>query len=102
MFRKLAFAACIALTVSGCAMAPGATPSQVVSDAQKYAVTACGFLATIATITDIFLSGNPAYSTAEGIGQAICAAVTPAKLAGRYRAAIPTVGGVVIHGRFVN
>lgn len=102
MFRKSALTVTLlaALTLGGC-LTPGQTPGQVISDAQKYAVTACGFLATITTITDIFLSGNPAYSTAESIGQAICAAVTPVKLAGRKMAMVPRVGGVAVHGRFV-
>lgn len=111
--RKLALAmtTAAALLLGGCATpgggpapSPSPTPGAVISEAQAEAVKICGYLATIATITDIFLSGNHLYSTAEDIGQAICAEVTPARLAakqGRKRAAVPMVGHVVVHGYFV-
>lgn len=106
MFRKALMIVPLAMTLvlGSCGTVPNPAPGQIFSDAQKFAVTICGFLPTIATVTDIFLSGNPLYQTAESIGKAICAAVAPTQLAlreGRRMAVAPMVGGIVIHGRFV-
>ena len=83
LFGALALGAC---ATTGTTPNPGAPslPStgnvqvdQVVAGVQAGAVTACGFLPTVETVTDIFLSGNPIYSTVSGITKAICAAIKP-------------------------
>ena len=88
---------------------PGGTPAAntaILSEAQSDAVAACGFLPTVATVAGILAAGNPAVMTAAAIGQAICAAVVPAKAAGPRRAAAgasaPAVSGVAIEGHFVD
>jgi Holliday junction resolvasome RuvABC endonuclease subunit len=94
----------VGMMLGGCATTSTTTqtPAQIVSSVQTIAVQVCGFLPTAATITDIFLSSNPAYQTAEAIGQAICAAVAPVKQAGRFGSGpSPMVGGVAVHGKFV-
>lgn len=98
--KKLALALLIASTLSlgGCA---GTLPPTVAS-IQQLAVSVCGFLPTVATVASIIAAGNPLVATAEAIANAICNAVTPAKVSGRLRAVQPMVGGVVIHGRWVN
>ena len=87
------------ITLGSCA---GTLPPSV-SSVQQLAVAVCGFLPTASTVANIIAAGNPLVATGEAIANAICAAVTPAKLSGRKLGAIqPMVGGVVIHGRFVN
>jgi hypothetical protein len=103
MIRKLFFAAPVAaaLVLSGCA-GGGVTPATVsatISQVQQAAVLACGFLPTAATVASILSGGNPLVTTAAGIAQAICTAVTAKAV--RRGGPAPSVGGVVIHGRFV-
>ncbi len=106
--RKLSLImlATVSIGLGGCATvtpgSPSPTPGQVITQAQQIAVQVCGFLPTVATITDIFLSGNAAYQSAEAIAKAICGAITPSKLSqARKRAVRPSVGGVAIDGKFV-
>jgi len=101
--RKLFFAAPVAaaLALSGCAggSVTPATVSATIAQVQQAAVLACGFLPTAATVASILSGGNPLVTTAAGIAQAICTAVT-AKAARRGGPA-PMVGNVVIHGRWM-
>jgi hypothetical protein len=93
-----------ALMLGGCATTGGTvTTAQLISDAQQAATVACGFVPTAATVANIISVGNPLISTASAIAQAICSAVAaaPTTAAGKFRGALPTVNGVVIHGRFV-
>ncbi len=93
----------LAFGLAGCAIIPGPSPKQIMSDAQKKAVEYCGYLATAATVADIFLSTNATYQTAEWIGKAICNAVTINPLADgpgakNYK---PHVNGVLVRGTFI-
>jgi len=103
MLRRFIAAAGLALALAGCATSGGGssvTPSAIVAEAQKIAVTTCSFLPTASTVMNIFLSGNAALQTGEAIAAAICGAVGR-KSVQRGDASAPTVAGVVIHGRFV-
>lgn len=98
--------ACVAL--SGCA-SMGPLPSSganseiaaVVQQVRAYAVRACSFLPTAETVANIFFSGNPALMTAEGIGNAICSAVSALSVRRGGAVRVPRVAGVVIRGRRV-
>ena len=98
MFRKflLATPVAAALVLGGCATT---ATSAAIIQIQNYAVLACGFLPTVTTVANIIANGNPILQTATDIANAICAAVTPK--AARRGAVLPTVNGVVVHGRFV-
>jgi hypothetical protein len=100
--RKLFFAAPVAAAIAlgGCAGTVTATSvATTIADVQQAAVLACGFLPTAATVASILSGGNPLVSTASAIAQAICTAVTAKAV--RRGGPAPSVGGVVIHGRFV-
>jgi len=94
-----------AMALGGCASTGTGTTTtaQIISDAQQAATLACGFVPTAATVANIISVGNPLVSTASAIAQAICSAVAavPVTAAGKFRGTLPTVNGVVIHGRFV-
>lgn len=100
----------LAFSLAGCA-AVGTTgsvsPTSLVTfeqDVQAAAVQACGFLPTAETVAGIIATGNPIVSTAGAVANAICDAVLPAKAAhaaGKPMAIIPTVAGVIVHGKFV-
>jgi hypothetical protein len=97
-----------ALALAGCAANSSVvTPTNLVTfeqDVQAAAVAACGFLPTAETVAGIIATGNPIVTTAGAVANAICFAVAPAKaahLAGRQMAVIPSVAGVIIHGKFV-
>lgn len=90
------------LMLAGCASTGGAvqTTTTIVADVQKIAVAVCSFEPTVNTILSIVSLGNPLVATAEGIANAICAAVTPKAMLSK-RATPPNVYGVPVHGRFV-
>ena len=93
------------LAMGGCATM-GGTPVDLTSFvAQVQATTSavCSFLPTAETVASIIATGNPIVTTAGAVASAICAAVAPAKVAGKLkRATAPTVAGVAIHGKFLN
>ena len=102
MLRRLMLALPLlgAISLGGCATVfPSGTPT--VAEIQSITVTVCGFLPTASTVANILANGNPIVATATAVANAICAAVVPTKSA-RLRAIVPTVNGVVVHGRFVN
>ena len=101
--RKLSIALLTACSI-GLGSCSTTTPSDItaiITQVQKDAVAICGFLPTVGTVASIISGGNPLITTALGIAQAICNAVTPAPSALRKKAVVPMVNGVVIHGRFV-
>jgi len=95
--------------ISSSAMLSGCvTTAQIddtVSQAQQYAVTACGFLPTVSTVAQILSSFIPGASPIQTVAQqaatAICKAVVPAKSAIRRGSSHPTVNGIIIDGKFV-
>jgi hypothetical protein len=103
MIRKLFFAApvAVALALGGCATGSvtATTVAATVAQVQQATILACNFLPTAATVASILSGGNPLVSTASAIAQAICTAVTTK--AARQGGPAPSVGNVVIHGRFV-
>lgn len=105
--RKILISTLAALSVSGCATTGGLSTdptgqvATAIADVQAITTQICGFVPLAVTVADILAAGNPALGTAGSIAQAICNAVTPAKLGARKGAAIPTVADVQIHGRFV-
>jgi hypothetical protein len=73
---------------------------------QNAAVAACGFLPTAASVASIISAaaggaGGVVLTTAGQVAAAICQAVVPVRQAGKLGAALPTVNGVVVHGKFV-
>ena len=101
-----------AVALGGCASTGGtgttttsADITATIQQVQQAAVAACAFLPTTATVANLI-------GTATGVGAEtqlattiagqICAAVSATTTSGARRAgAVPTVHGVVIHGRFV-
>ena len=104
MLRRILLAAPLIglLSLGGCATT-GSNVNAIVEQVRQVAVATCGFLPTVATVVDIIAAGNPLISGASAIASAICAAVNsiPPRTAGRRGGAVPTVAGVVVHGRFV-
>ncbi len=96
--KKLHIAAALAaaITIGGCASGGGSSVSSI----QQAAVIACGFLPTAKTVADILAAGNALVSTVDAVASAICAAVGTKNA--RRGGGVPTVAGVVIHGKFVN
>lgn len=99
-----------ALGVAGCATS-GTGSTITVASVQSAAVTACSYLPTAATITNI-LTANPIAATAESIAAIICGAVTsppavaqPAAPGAKLKAAAPVVvvngKAITVHGAFV-
>jgi len=94
------------LSLGGCATT-GSNVSEnvsaVIEQVRQVAVATCGFLPTVETVAAIISAGNPLVSGASAIATAICAAVSsiPPRTAGKRGGAVPTVAGVVVHGRFV-
>lgn len=88
-------------------------PSQtLLTQAQTVALQTCSFLPTADTIASIVAQGNAAISTAEQIGNAVCAAIRGSGVAPTPATALldatpppgtpkPQVLGVQVHGRFV-
>ena len=79
--------------------------TQTIAQIQQAAVLACSFLPTTATVANIIgtVAGvGDQTQMITGIAGQICAAVAPPLASAKLRKAIiPTVNGVVIHGRFV-
>ncbi len=108
--RNIIFAGVAAASISlgGCATL-GTAPTDITSfigQIQATTAAVCAFVPTAETVASVIGAvGGPAgvgiVATANGIASAICAAVAPAKQAGRLRATVPTVAGVVIHGKFL-
>lgn len=102
--RKFMLALPLLATLAGCATgtSPAPTNVDIIKAVRDAAVATCGFLPDAVTVGNIILAGNPAFVTASAIATAICAAVNNLpKTAMRRGAAVPTVAGVPIHGRFV-
>ena len=101
--RKFLIGTSLAAVMSfgGCATTSSTDIAATIAQVQQIAVQICAFIPTAATVAGILATGNPAVATASAAAAAICAAVTPAKAAGKLRG-VPTVSGVVIHGRFIN
>lgn len=98
------------LALGGCATTTGGTTStttsisDTIAQIQNAAVTACAFLPTAATVANIIgtLAGVGTETNLAGnVAAQICAAVAPPKSA-KLKAGVPTVNGVVIHGKFVS
>jgi hypothetical protein len=104
MLRKILLAAPLVglLSLGGCATT-GTNVNAVIEQVRQVAVATCGFLPTVETVAAIISAGNPLVSGASAVANAICAAVAsiPPRTAGRRGGAVPTVAGVVVHGRFV-
>jgi hypothetical protein len=101
--RRLFLSSVFAVSLAGCATL-GVTPvdiSSFVTQVQAITSTACSFLPTAETVASILATGNPIVATANAVANAICAAVAPAKTAGKLSTTVPTVAGVVIHGKFL-
>jgi hypothetical protein len=107
--RNILLASAMALSLSACNETDVAT---VETQAQQAAMLACAFLPTIDTVAAIIATKNPAVTTGEQIGSAICAAVqnspagaiastAPAALLSPTAPSPPVVLGVPIHGRFI-
>lgn len=85
-----------ATALGGCAGAGGGgtigggvtTPDigAIIAQVQSYCRIACGFVPTASTIASILSGGNPGVMAATSISQAICAALAPPTMAGRYGA----------------
>ena len=94
----------LALLLAGCGTFTnpfnGQTVTITAADVQAAAVQACNFLPTASTVASI-ISASPMVATAGQIAALICQAVVPTKQAGRLGAAVPTVNGVQVHGRWV-
>src|SRR5882724_11508611 len=101
------FLAC-ATALGGCAGAGGGvigggtttTPdiAAIIAQVQSYCRIACGFVPTASTIASILTGGNPGVMAATSISQAICAAIAPPTMAGRYGARRLVKGWVVTPG----
>lgn len=97
------YVALIAISaLAACSMVNG-QPTIDTNAVQQDAVTVCGFLPAVETVTAIVSVGNPALLTADAIANAICAAVKPT--AGARRPGLATspvlVAGVPVKGAFV-
>jgi hypothetical protein len=91
-----------ALLLGGCTTTGTSTSTaDIIAQVRQTTVAVCGFLPTIDTVAQILAAGNPSVMIAGTIANAICAAVTATTPPARRRGAVPTVSGVVIHGRFV-
>jgi hypothetical protein len=89
------------LSLGGCATT--STPfdlNSFIAQVQTDTNAVCAFIPTAETVANIVATGNPIVATAGAVANAICAAVAPPKTAGRLGATVPTVAGVVVHGRF--
>ena len=98
---------CAALSLGGCATTGTGGTTSVSSTAaqvQAAAVMVCGFLPTVASVSSILAALIPGGGAVEQLvasaADQICAAVLPAK-SGKLGAKVPTVHGIVVHGRFV-
>lgn len=107
--RNLAATALLSasLLLGGCATfgGGGTAPNwdALVTQVQQAAAAVCSFVPTAQTVLDILSLGHPAFATASQIAGAICASVSAPRQARRAgeSPAPPTVGGVVVRGRFV-
>jgi hypothetical protein len=111
----LAIAGVLALPLAACDPPDNTQISNVVQQVQDGARTACGFVPTVATVTQIITAitgGAAAAAAVTGTIQAICNAVAPpvataASKSVRRRAAVADrvviVGGhsIAVHGKFV-
>jgi len=90
------------LALGGCATTGGGqqSPEDIVAQVQKTTAQICSFVPTAATVAALVSGGNPTIVSATALAQAICAAVTRPKARAKG-AAIPTVNGVAIEGRFI-
>lgn len=93
-FFTILFLSC-ATALGGCAGTGGGgtigvvtTPdfTAIIAQVQSFCKIACGFVPTASTIASILSGGNPGVMAATSISQAICAALEPPKMAGRYGA----------------
>lgn len=90
-----------ALLLGGCATTGSPSTADIIAQVRQAAVATCGFLPTIETVAAIIAAGNPTVVIAGTVASAICSAVTASTPLARRRGVLPTVNGVVIHGRFV-
>lgn len=92
------------LALAGCAGGltnPFTGAPVTAAQVQAAAVAACGFLPTATTVAGL-LTTSAAVQSASQIAGLICSAITPVTQGGaRLGGALPTVNGVVIHGKFV-
>lgn len=84
----------LALTLSGCWTKEDVDAK--VTTVREATVKICGYLPTVATVTNILAAGDPTVLTATAISTAICAAVKTQALLGCKQ-----VAGVCIEGQFV-
>ncbi len=70
----------------------------IIAQVQSYCRIACGFVPTASTIASILSGGNPGVMAATSISQAICAAIAPPTMAGRYGVRRMVKGWVVTPG----
>lgn len=89
-------------SISGGGGAPGGvtTPdiATIIAQVQSFCKIACGFVPTASTIASILTGGNPGVMAATSISQAICAAIAPPTMAGRYGARRMVKGWTVTPG----
>ena len=106
IFRSSILAGSVALSLAGCStLGTGGAPldlTSFIAQVQATSSAVCSFLPTAETVASIIATGNPIVTTANAVANAICAAVAPAKAAGKLRASQPAVAGVAIHGKFLN
>lgn len=101
----LALGGCATINGKPTSVIPGAPAPVTVSDktaeviaqTQAIAKQVCAFLPTASTVAAIFAAGNPVLSTASGIAEAICAAIS--NKSSVYGTGGPSVEGVRIKGR---
>jgi hypothetical protein len=103
--RKLLLASSVALATSlgGCATTGGGGAfnlNSFIANVQADTNLVCAFIPTAETVANIFATGDPIVTTATAVANAICAAVAPKTAGALKRSTVPTVAGVVIHGRF--
>lgn len=106
-FFTILFLSC-ATVLGGCGSIPGGggvpgavtTPdiAAIIAQVQSYCRIACGFVPTATTIASILTGGNPGVMAATSISQAICAAISPTPMAGRYGARRMVKGWTVTPG----
>lgn len=106
------------LLLGGCAAQGTSPPALSTTDLQgkitnaiqvacTYQVTADTALSLAGLAASPFIAGSPALASfLESVASGVCKSVAPTASAsavrpGAPRAAVPTYGGVVIHGRFV-
>jgi nitrous oxide reductase accessory protein NosL len=102
--RKLLFAAAASIALAGCTTTAdpvSGAPTQI-EIIQTAATTACRFLPTAETVANIIAAGDPRLASASAIARAICDAVAPSTGVGTLFRAVPTVGGVVVRGEFID